>query len=277
MKRVFIMGIVAVFLSTFVVVGSFAQSQGALKDGFYFAQQTGFDASSGWKSVLTFQVQGGKITSVSWNAANKKAGMDKVTYDKAGLYGMEKGGAKSAWYKQAAAAEQWLLKNQDPRLLAVSSDGKTDAISGVSIHVSDFKQLAIDALNRGPVGRGPYADGAYHAEAATFEHGYKDYVDLTVIGGRIVAAYWSAYAQAGGDDKYVVSVKGNYGLEKSAGAKGRWDQEADRAVSYLLANQSLASLSIKSDGSTDAISGCTITVTGFQQLVQTALKNGPVQ
>lgn len=56
------------------------------------------------------------------------------------------GKARAEWHEQAAKAEAALINAQDPAKIAVEADGKTDAISGVSIHVGSFLQLATLAL-----------------------------------------------------------------------------------------------------------------------------------
>ncbi|MDK2933851.1 MAG: hypothetical protein PWP27_1661 [Clostridiales bacterium] len=81
----------------------------------------------------------------------------------------EKGGAQAEWHEQAEKAEAYLLKTQDPTKITYTDDeGHTDLISGATIHVKEFFDLAKKALDNGPVGRGQYKDGAYHAEEKDF-------------------------------------------------------------------------------------------------------------
>ena len=97
--------------------------------------------------MVTITVSGGKITAVDWNAVHKDGGDDKKTQSINGEYGMVAGGgAQSEWHEQAALTEAELIKTQDPSKIKTDAEGKPDAISGVSIHVSGFVALANEAL-----------------------------------------------------------------------------------------------------------------------------------
>lgn len=243
------------------------------EDGIYFAQDDNFSPQSGWKAVVTLEVKDGKIVTADWNGAHKNAGVDKKTASKEGLYPMvENGGAKSPWHEQAAASEAFLLEKQDPTAIEYSDDeGHTDAVSGVSIHVKEFFTLAEKALANGPVERGQYKDGAYHAEQEAFNEksGWKDTVDITVINGNIVAASWNGVHKDGGDDKETKSVNGEYVMTEGGTP---WHEQAMAAETFLVENQDPAAVQYSDDaGHTDAISGVSINVKGFFGLAQEAL------
>ncbi|CAM3942934.1 FMN-binding protein [Cohnella lubricantis] len=248
-----------------------AEQQG-YQDGVYYAEAADFDADSGWKEVVSLKVDGGKIAAVDWNALNKDGGLDKKTYSEKGFYGMKAGGASAEWHEQAAKAEQFLLDSQDPKAISVKDDGTTDAISGVSIHVGGFQGLVEKALAAGPVQAGPYKDGVYYAEAAEFEadSGWKDNVTLTVMAGRIAAVSWNSTSKDGGADKVTRSKSGEYDIKKGGG-QAAWHEEAAKAQAYLIEKQDPAAVAVKDDGTTDAISGCTIHVSGFVSLAEQAL------
>jgi len=121
--------------------------RGAYKDGSYYAEADSFDENSGWKETVNITVMNGKIVAASWNGVHKDGGTDKVARSKAGEYGMkEKGNAAAEWHEQAYNAEQYLIEKQDPAAIILGDDGSTDAISGVSIHVNGFVELAAKAL-----------------------------------------------------------------------------------------------------------------------------------
>ncbi|OUM97133.1 MAG: FMN-binding protein [Paenibacillaceae bacterium ZCTH02-B3] len=119
---------------------------GPYKDGTYYAEEDEF-GSSGWKNTVTITVLNGRIIAVDWNGVNKD-GVDKDTYSASGEYGMvAKGGAQAEWHEQAARAEAYLIQTQDPTAITYTDEeGHTDAIAGVSIHVSEFFKLAEKAL-----------------------------------------------------------------------------------------------------------------------------------
>ncbi|MDK2917843.1 MAG: hypothetical protein PWQ37_576 [Candidatus Petromonas sp.] len=245
------------------------------KDGIYFAQEDGF-SENGWKYVVTIEVKDGKIVKADWNGANVNGGPDKKTLSKNGGYPMvENGGAQAPWHEQAAKAEAYLIKTQDPTAIEYKDEeGHTDAISGVSIHVKEFFNLAQKALEKGPIGRGQYKDGNYRAEAKEFSNGWKYYVDLTVINGYIVAADWDGIPEEGEDTKDVVSEKGEYAMVEKGGAQAPWHEQAAKAEAYLLETQDPTAIEYKDEeGHTDAISGVSIHVKEFFELAQEALKD----
>jgi major membrane immunogen (membrane-anchored lipoprotein) len=180
------------------------------------------------------------------------------------------GGAQAPWHEQAALVEAYLLETQDPAGISLEDDGSTDAISGVSIHVNEFVELAAEALEAGPTERGPYRDGVYSAEGADFEHEWKDRVNVTVVGGHIVAAYWNPYNENGAD-KYVESLEGRYPMVASGGAQAPWHEQADLLVAELLESQDPASVSWDDEGYSDAVSGVSIIVAAFFELADQAL------
>ncbi|MGE4585046.1 MAG: hypothetical protein AB7C91_10400 [Sphaerochaeta sp.] len=247
------------------------------QDGVYFAMDDVY-ASSGWKETVTLTVSGGKIVKADWNGVNVNGGADKKTYDQAGKYNMVKfGKAQAEWYQQAQKAEAYLIKTQDPAAINYKDEaGHTDDIAGVSIHVSGFFGLAEKALAAGPVGRGPLADGAYFAIDEAFpSSGWKEYVSLTVINGRIAGVDWSAVNRTG-DDKKAYDKAGKYNMVKNGKAQAEWYQQAEKAEAYLIEKQDIKSLTYKDDaGHTDDIAGVSIHVNSFAALVEKALANGP--
>ena len=247
------------------------------EDGIYFASEEEF-ASSGWKDSVTLTVSGGKITKADWNGVNIAGGADKKTFDKAGKYNMVKfGKAQADWAVQAQKAEKHLLATQDPTAITYKdADGHTDDIAGVSIHVDGFFTLAEKALKAGPVGRGPYADGVYFAIDDEFaSSGWKEYVSLTVLNGRLAAINWSGINRAGYDKK-AFDKAGNYNMVKFGKAQDEWSVQAAKAEDHLVEKQDLKAITYKDDeGHTDDIAGVSIHVDGLYALVEEALDAGP--
>lgn len=254
-----------------------AVAESGLADGTYFAAQDNFDPASGWKTYVLLEVKDGKIVSADWNGVSINAGVNKKEASKTGKYPMvEAGGAKAPWHEQAALVEAYLIEKQDPTMIEYSNpDGNTDAISGVSIHVKDFFTVAQQALAAGPAKRGPYVDGAHHAEQAEFDAntGWKDTVDISVVNGNIMAVNWNGVNKNGGDDKKTTAKNGGYGMVANGGAKTEWDQQAMAAEQYLIETQDPTAIAYSdAEGHTDAISGVSIHVKGFFELAQNALK-----
>jgi major membrane immunogen (membrane-anchored lipoprotein) len=245
-----------------------------LEDGFYMAQEDAFSERTGWKYVVTLEVENGEIVSAQWDGAHREAGDPKDMQSRNGEYGMvENGGAIAPWYEQAEKTEQYLLKTQDPTDISYTNDaGNTDAISGVTIHVKEFFTLAQEALQAGPTEQGPYEYGGYTATADEFSHGWKTQVSLTVIGGHIISAYWTELPEEGDMDKRTASVEGEYGMVSQGDAQAPWYEQAEQVEQYLIETQDPTDVRINDEGKTDAISGVSVTVQGFFTLAQEALE-----
>ncbi len=246
-------------------------SKAKYEDGFYFAAEDGFP-SSDYKYVAMLEVENGEIVDAVWNGAYIDGGPDKVTRSVSGLYGMlARGVARSEWHEQAALAEEYLLKTQDPAAVRYTDEeGHTDDISGVSIHVKEFFILADKALKAGPVERGPYVDGAYHAEDAEFDKsGWKYFVDITVLGGNIVSVSWDEVNINGGDMKKTRSRNGKYVMVEGGTP---WHEQAEAVQNLLIKTQDPTKITYKDEaGHTDDVSGVSIHVIEFFALAQKAL------
>ncbi|WZL80140.1 FMN-binding protein [Vallitaleaceae bacterium 9-2] len=250
-----------------------AVEAGSLADGFYYAQEDEF-ADSGWKGAIVIEVADGKMVDINWTAISKTAGVDKKTASMNGAYGMvEYGGAIAEWHEQAEAVENYLLETQDVTAIEYKDDeGHVDVISGVTIHVNDFYALAEKALANGPQEKGPYTDGAYHAEEDQFaDSGWKGTIDVTVLFGDIVAVNWSAVDESGADKKEA-SMNGEYGMVEKAGASAEWHEQAEAVENYLLETQDVTAIEyVDDEGHVDVISGVSIHVNDFYALAEKAL------
>ncbi len=268
----------SVFIVCFTLTAFLIGAQ-TLKDGKYFAQQEDFD-STGWKSQVVLEVKGGKIVAANWNGVSNIAGAaDKKTYDKAGKYNMKKlGKAQAEWYQEAEKVEQYLIRTQDINFSKYTdTEGKTDAISGATIHVKEFFDLVKKALAAGPVPRGIYTkDGWFYAEQPAFDasSGWKDTVLITIVNGRIVDVLWNGISNdKNKKSKIIESRSGNYNMVKLGKAQAEWHEQAAKTQAALIKVQDLTKIPVKADGKTDAISGVSIHVAPFIQLVNAALKD----
>ncbi|WP_459128699.1 hypothetical protein [Guggenheimella bovis] len=253
-----------------------AENGATLKDGTYFATGDNFDEKTGWKDAVLLVVKDGKVESANWNAISNKVGYDKKTAVKLGKYPMVAAGkAQADWDVQAKAVEDYFVANPDPEKITYKdNEGHTDAISGVSIHVNGFFDVAKKALAQGPVEKGPYTDGSYHAEDEDFgETGWKEFVDVTVMNGNIVSVKWNGLNKDNPElDKLTAVKEGKYPMVAKGGAKAEWDVQAQAVESFLLEKQDLASITYSdAEGHTDAISGVSIHVKNFFELVKKAL------
>ena len=243
----------------------FAQTDLAkVKDGVYFAQSAKY-SNTGWKEQVILTVLGGKITDAVWNGVSNIAGAaDKVSYAAAGKYGMIKASKiKAEWDTEAKATTAYLLKTQDINFSKISQDGKTDAIAGATMTISEFFSLAKAALAAAPVAKGAYKSGWYYAQQAEFDKssGWKDTALVTVVNGTIVDVLWNGiYKDATKKSKIVEATSGRYSMGKAA-KKGEWDVQALAVETAIVKLGDPSRISLKADETSDAVSGASIHLT----------------
>lgn len=115
------------------------------KDGSYTAE--GDYDDQGYKTVVTVTVEDGRLASLSCDQVTAD-GDSKKELSQSGAYGMkEKGGAAAEWHEEVAAFEAAAVEKGLDNI-PTGSDGKTDAISGCTIAVSEFISLARQALDK---------------------------------------------------------------------------------------------------------------------------------
>jgi major membrane immunogen (membrane-anchored lipoprotein) len=113
------------------------------KDGWFYYKAPAFD-KSGYATTALLAVANGRIVSVHLNGIHKDGGDSKYARVVKGTYKM--GGKQGEWIGQASRVEAAIIKGQDPAKIAVKTDGKTDAVSGVSIAIADFISISVEAL-----------------------------------------------------------------------------------------------------------------------------------
>ena len=121
-------------------------------------------------------------------------------------------------------------------------------------------------------------DGVYFAQDNDFapQGGWKDQVVVTVAGGKITKVTWNGVSNLGGADKKTVAAAGGYGMKKASKLGQEWDQQAAAVEAYLVKTQDVGFSKFTASGSTDAITGASLTVKGFFALVNKALASPPV-
>lgn len=118
-----------------------ALDQAKLSDGTFTTK--GEPDSNGFTEEVTLTVKDGKITEVNWDGITED-GTKKSVMSENGEYVMTEDGP--TWKEQAEALADALIENQSLRFLTTNAEGKTDAVSGVSIAVGSFISLTEDCL-----------------------------------------------------------------------------------------------------------------------------------
>lgn len=115
----------------------------ALSDGTYEAK--GEKDGNGFTDEVSVTVEDGKITAVSWDGIMED-GSRKSVMSENGEYTMTEDGL--TWAEQSQALAEALIENQSLSFLNPNEEGKTDAVSGVSISVGGFINLAQQCLEQ---------------------------------------------------------------------------------------------------------------------------------
>ena len=243
-----------------------------LADGTYEAKAA--EASNGYTDQVTITVADGKITEVNWEAVAEDGSLKSVLSEN-GEYVMTEDGP--TWAEQSKALADALIENQSLTFLNPNAEGKTDAVSGVSISVNGFIELAAQCMMQAAGLEGTPAepeasavileDGTYEAKAAEASNGYTDQVTITVADGKITEVNWEAVAEDG-SLKSVLSENGEYVMTEDGPT---WAEQSKALADALIENQSLSFLNPDAEGKTDAVSGVSISVNGFISLAQQCL------
>lgn len=139
--------------------------------------------------------------------------------------------------------------------------------------------VAVAALSiNAQVSLGSVKDGYYFAQEDKFaSDGWKNQAVVKVSGGKIIEATWNGVSNAANArDKMAQAAAGRYGMVKASKIKAEWDAQAKATTAYLVSSQDVNFTKYGKDGKTDAISGATMAVSVFYDLVRKALAGQPV-
>ena len=244
-------------------------------DGTYEAKAAEAD-SNGFIEAVTLTVKDGAITEVNWDAVTED-GKKKSIMSENGEYTMTEDGL--TWKEQSEALAEALIENQSLTFLSTTdAEGKTDAVTGVSISVNSFIDLAaqcmkqaagMEAVNEDPFAGAALTDGTYEAESSEPDsNGFTEVVTLTVKDGAIAEANWDAVTEDG-NKKSIMSENGEYTMTEDGLT---WKEQAEALAKALIENQSLSFLTTDAEGKTDAVTGVSISVNSFIDLATKCLE-----
>ncbi len=117
-----------------------------------------------------------------------------------------------------------------------------------------------------------WKDGTYTGEvSAADEKGWKEMATVTISGDKITSVQLnSVNTDTAKGNKLDLSKSGEYKMVEQGGAMAPWHDQVKALEDYVVANQGL-DVTTNAEGKTDAISGTTISVTGFEQAIDNAL------
>lgn len=119
------------------------KNEPSFKDGTY--TKVAAEAENGFTYEMTMKVADGKITEINWDATDEN-GNSKKKLAMDGEYVMTENGPN--WAEQSEALAQYVIDHQSLDGLTTTEDGKTDAVSGVSIKVNSFIEFVEDCMGQ---------------------------------------------------------------------------------------------------------------------------------
>ncbi len=135
------------------------------------------------------------------------------------------------------------MENQNLTFLTMDEQGKTDAVSGVSISVGGFASLAEQCMKEAAGMEEKelvLQDGTYEAKGETDDNGFADQVTMTVKDGKITEVNWDAIGEDG-SKKSVMSESGEYTMTEDGPT---WAEQAKALAEALVENQNLTFLTM---------------------------------
>ncbi len=237
---------------------------GTLIDGTYTAQSP--QPYNGYTGVVTIQVTNGNIYSLVHDAMNEQGEL-KSHLSSVGEYVMVEG--NPTWKEQAQLLAEYVIEHQSVDGLVMDDEGKTDAISGVSINISEFVNLVHNCLEQASsTKQSALVDGTYTSESPQPYNGYIGIVTMKVANGNIVSLVYDAANELGELKSHLSSV-GEYVMVEG---NPTWQEQAQLLAEYVIENQSLNALVMNDEGKTDAVTGVSINIAEFVNLTQNCLE-----
>ena len=114
-------------------------------------------------------------------------------------------------------------------------------------------------------------DGVYRAEGEEFG-GNRSQVTMIIENGEIIELHWDSF-DAEGNGKRALSLQGKYTMTEDGLL---WADQADAVQKYVIEHQGLNGLTTNEEGKTDVVSGVSISIASFKELVKECLAQATV-
>ncbi|MBQ8992633.1 MAG: hypothetical protein IJ085_00610 [Turicibacter sp.] len=217
---------------------------------------------------ITMNFESGKPTSVAIDVLMD--GQSKKALAASGEYVMSQAEGALQWDAQIEAVETFLTENNfdTTKINITDEDGHTDTLTGVSMKVGTYVQLVQDLMDK--VAAGETEFGFSGSKKVEFE-GEKgtDVVEIVYNNGTPVNLNIDNI-QADGSSKRAASEEGTYDM----GGELKWHEQMDLLEDFIVANNfdtTKVNLTDE-DGHTDAVTGVSIKVGSYLDLVTQALE-----
>lgn len=217
---------------------------------------------------IVMDYKDGKPTSVSIDVLTN--GTSKKELAASGGYVMSKEEGALQWHEQMAAVEKALVDNNfdTTKINLIDEDGHTDSLTGVSMKVGSYVKLVQELMDS--VAKGETEFGYSGIKKAEFPaQSGTDVIEVVYDNGKAVNLNIDMI-QEDGTSKRAASEEGTYDM----GGELAWHEQMDLLEDFIVANNfDVTKVTLTDeDGHTDAVSGVSIKVASYLDLVKKALE-----
>ena len=117
-------------------------------------------------------------------------------------------------------------------------------------------------------------DGEYIAEESEYDKtGYKGIVKMIIKDGTITGLTWDCTDKEG-NTKSQLSLDGEYLMTEDGPI---WKEQSEALTKYVIEHQSIEGLTVNEEGKTDVVSGVSINISGFLDLVENCFSSATMK
>jgi major membrane immunogen (membrane-anchored lipoprotein) len=278
MKKVFLLLILAV--ATFTLFG--CNSSEYKVDGEFLAYEVGIHRNAPMVTMVSVTIEDGEVVAFNIDARQGSATQtegaetaedtsdDKWSYtwnvktkkELGDDYGMATEDGQLEWYEQAEALEAHWLEN-GVSIDEVDAEGNTDAVTGVTITVDAYYDLALEAIELAKAGKfqAVYctSDDLVIATMMVDEKGVATDLVLDVLQGRPDGATFAWRDQT----KQELGLE--YGMKDASAIGKEWFEQADAIAAYVFENGA-DSIQVNEDGDITNITGASVGDSGYSEV-----------
>jgi major membrane immunogen (membrane-anchored lipoprotein) len=271
MKKVFLLLVLAV--ATFTLFG--CKSSEYKVDGEFLAYEASVSHNAPQVVMVSVTIEDGEIVgyNIDTRQGNKVQNEDEswtfswkeMTKKELGDdYGMATEEGQLEWYEQAEALEAHWLEN-GVSIDEVDAEGNTDAVTGVTITVDTYYELALDAIDLAKEGKfqAVYctADDLVIATMMVDEKGVATDLVLDVLQGSPTGETFAFR------DKTKQELGLDYGMKDASDIGKEWFEQADAIAAYVLENGA-DSIQVDDTGHISNITGASVRNSGYSQVFE---------
>jgi major membrane immunogen (membrane-anchored lipoprotein) len=271
MKKVFLLLVLAV--ATFTLFG--CKSSEYKVDGEFLAYEASVSHNAPQVVMVSVTIEDGEI--VGYNIDTRQGNKvqnedeswtfswkDKTKKELGDDYGMATEEGQLEWYEQAEALEAHWLEN-GVSIDEVDAEGNTDAVTGVTITVDTYYELALDAIDLAKEGKfqAVYctADDLVIATMMVDEKGVATDLVLDVLQGSPTGETFAFR------DKTKQELGLDYGMKDASDIGKEWFEQADAIAAYVLENGA-DSIQVDDTGHISNITGASVRNSGYSQVFE---------